>query len=751
MHAAQYMNASDHRTMLSTPPSAASAAPAAPPLPSELIELLLTCLLRKTKLDCLWEPEPILQVLNVVSRNEMPNLTKQLLWDFAWIDMDVASRIGDLSLLKFMLDWSKRPNGRLLQYTTDAITHASGSAHIHVLDWWFFESNVWICWTVQAVDKASAQGHVSVLDWWFKSGLKLKYSEQAMDSASGNGHVAVLAWWLKNSRHLKYSDAALCSAAKNGHLKALQWWADSGLPLKARGLVLGALQSRSNQVMERVLWMSRKDAKAMQGWDVVHEYSELYSCLEDGRMDALVWIDLLRLQLFPSFNDKRYTSLLHLVFKTGSISLLEWLRAKRWLRCGRYGISIACQYGHIHVLDYLESTMAIDDKVALEPIDAHVRHRHDMIQSCPYDSATISGHVDVLDWLLKHDYPVQATVNFITRACMSGNLAVVKWWFSCPRDTNIDIEQAINGASDRGHVHILDFLECKGWISSASRFSLHVQNWTVDVLEWWYRRFPQLLRETNLVIDSSMANGDSLEMLDWWVSHRLSYFTDFTDFTDFPVYAIDLCHDAAGNGQLEFLRWCRVHKLIETPINAGPGEDVTILDCRDGLRSLVLSWNWWLEQHGCQRSTKKIRLQEWDINVPVLLLASLERKKVFSRTKIEWEWVHYEIYYWTIQVSLESLVTQGDIADLDCTMETLDSLVAKPDMTFALLNRASKYDHLSLLHWWKETLPLCFFVPSTAASVRQATKWSDEVKKWWLKVLLDDASTRFPRINVDLS
>ncbi|ORZ38173.1 hypothetical protein BCR44DRAFT_307315 [Catenaria anguillulae PL171] len=87
----------------------------------------LTYSLRKTMLDCLWEPEPILQVLNVVPRNKMPKLTKQLLWDFAWIGMDLASRFGDLDLLKFMLNWSKLPNGGPAQCTAKAIAHASGA------------------------------------------------------------------------------------------------------------------------------------------------------------------------------------------------------------------------------------------------------------------------------------------------------------------------------------------------------------------------------------------------------------------------------------------------------------------------------------------------------------------------------------------------------------------------------------------------------------------------------------------------
>ncbi|ORZ38178.1 hypothetical protein BCR44DRAFT_47370 [Catenaria anguillulae PL171] len=132
----------------------------APALPSELIELLLTSLLRKPKLDCLREPEPIVRVLKVVSRHGMPALTKQLLWEFARIDMDLASRIGDL----------------------DAQVHAQ-----------LEQAAAWPPGAVyskghhddDAVDEASAQGHVDVFAWWLKSGVIFNYSESAMDGASG--------------------------------------------------------------------------------------------------------------------------------------------------------------------------------------------------------------------------------------------------------------------------------------------------------------------------------------------------------------------------------------------------------------------------------------------------------------------------------------------------------------------------------------------------------------------------------------
>ena len=91
-------------------------------------------------------------------------------------------------------------------YTSQSLESASLKAHIPVLS--FFTSHSWPLIPGRALDMASSAGHVHVLDWWaYESGLEIgkdvKYDKNAVHHASCAGKVEVLEWWKQQSERGK--------------------------------------------------------------------------------------------------------------------------------------------------------------------------------------------------------------------------------------------------------------------------------------------------------------------------------------------------------------------------------------------------------------------------------------------------------------------------------------------------------------------------------------------------------------------
>ena len=93
-----------------------------------------------------------------------------------------------------------------LPYTAQSLESASLKAHIAVLS--FFTAHSWPLIPGRSLDMASSAGHVHVLDWWaYESGLEIgkdvKYDKNAVHHASCAGKVEVLEWWKQQSERGK--------------------------------------------------------------------------------------------------------------------------------------------------------------------------------------------------------------------------------------------------------------------------------------------------------------------------------------------------------------------------------------------------------------------------------------------------------------------------------------------------------------------------------------------------------------------
>ncbi|ORZ33477.1 hypothetical protein BCR44DRAFT_1514657 [Catenaria anguillulae PL171] len=339
----------------------------------ELAELVLVHAAHLAHATSLEDPEPVARVLNVALRNDMPNVTKRVLWDFAWVTADTACEIGDVELLKLLIDWDRHNNNqsvgtaRPLEMTVKAVDLASANGHTHVLDFLFgtecrLDPSRKVEWSIDAMDGASANGHISSLDWWLHSGKELKYSPCAMDSASANADFVVLNWWRKNVQHKWYSSQAMGSAAQKNRIDVLEWWFQSGLHLIARM----CSQARQKAAM------------------------------------CMSWIGLT--SNLASHHAKEFE------YRSDDVSLT----------------TIAVEHGNFVALLWLDA----EERV-------HVRGEHVLLAcktvTCPSSSlssriATQHGRVAVLDWLLQNKCPIDESANYLEVASRIGSVELLEWW-----------------------------------------------------------------------------------------------------------------------------------------------------------------------------------------------------------------------------------------------------------------------------------------------------------------------------------
>ncbi|KLO11102.1 hypothetical protein SCHPADRAFT_877374 [Schizopora paradoxa] len=140
-----------------------------------------------------------------------------------------ACRIGEVASLEW---WKSAQSLFPLEYSENALEHASSRNHVNVLEWW---KNSGLPLKVgRVMDLASSAGHVEVLQWWQQSQIEFKYDRQAMHHASMHGRVKVLQWWFHSGLQMIFDQDALTLATKHNRPEVLEWWDKSGLPSQYR-------------------------------------------------------------------------------------------------------------------------------------------------------------------------------------------------------------------------------------------------------------------------------------------------------------------------------------------------------------------------------------------------------------------------------------------------------------------------------------------------------------------------------------
>ncbi|ORZ35757.1 hypothetical protein BCR44DRAFT_195485 [Catenaria anguillulae PL171] len=112
-----------------------------PILSTDVAEPILALAIRHAAILSMWNPASIAQPLNALPRSAAPLLTKVALMHLPHVDLDAATKLNDVDLLRFMLAWSKQPGGRPVNYKSP-MGCAFARGHTEALDWWLDESGL---------------------------------------------------------------------------------------------------------------------------------------------------------------------------------------------------------------------------------------------------------------------------------------------------------------------------------------------------------------------------------------------------------------------------------------------------------------------------------------------------------------------------------------------------------------------------------------------------------------------------------
>ncbi|ORZ35754.1 hypothetical protein BCR44DRAFT_35389 [Catenaria anguillulae PL171] len=426
-----------------------------PVLTLELADLALAMAVQHAAVTSLWNPIVISQPLNALSRSASPLPTKVALMHLPHVDLDTATKLNNVDLLKFMLAWSKKPGGRPANYSHPMLLGMRASA-LAALDWWLDQSGLCFQRDLRGVLEACTLGRLNVLEWWkgrsfvgYHSRLengKVPEVTVVISAATRAGRLDVLDWLWK---HLPDAQAAFKQAcqeesaimeavAQSRHDVAVtvaEWWLE-----KCRTESLGPMPSLAPVLLHALA----KRCVALLEWckshrQVVEHYQagrttqRVYSAGQSALAlavvgNALDWID--SLGIVPTKGE--YAIATETACAIGNTDALKWLQDKGWLVGSRFHLlcSVTQQSEHGFAIEsrMLQTLQWIHDHAALD-LDPEEEQYAVMMGDSVYRDLCTFGHVKVLDWLHSHGYQLDNGdwEHFFGEATNGQHLNVLEW------------------------------------------------------------------------------------------------------------------------------------------------------------------------------------------------------------------------------------------------------------------------------------------------------------------------------------
>ncbi|ORZ30116.1 hypothetical protein BCR44DRAFT_38636 [Catenaria anguillulae PL171] len=538
-----------------------------PTLPIYLADpiIILTIRLVATS-SSLWHPTAVVQPLNVLSRIHVPLATKVALLHMPHIDMNLATKCGDLYLLKLMHQWSKQPRGRPLKYDwSELLPFALKCDTTRVLEWWIDESKLFLYWDWGAhelmeafcdplehtwLEWWKARGYPNLkhtwLEWWNARGdpnLRWKVdSDRPLADisvhASGNGRVDILDWVLRNAGTTWMDSAgakAAVAAARNGHVHILEWWF---LQFQARIDWIHVFSPAFSGGQVTVLEWCGNHPLVMEAWSQPQKrWANVFLTLFDsGLVAVLEWcksqplvMEAWRQCLDECLREFHKSEILSMFYKVLGRGLgLDWLRAFDMLPFAdgnRDFTQEACVKGDLDLVQELHNRgflLGSRNQLAefalpsgnlellkwiqanIDPSIPNVEHWHFRYDS--YQVASSFGNIDVLDWLLRNGYPFPSLGHTGDRSRASVFSAATK------------------------HLPVLEWLFKHGLASG-----MQMEDWTIslerasnrghiDVLDWLAKHIPEetgtalpSTRPIPLALSRDVFSKGRVDVVEWWL------------------------------------------------------------------------------------------------------------------------------------------------------------------------------------------------------------------------------------------
>ncbi|ORZ35756.1 hypothetical protein BCR44DRAFT_35391 [Catenaria anguillulae PL171] len=667
-------------------------------MPIDLAELVLARTIHLAAVTSLWNPTSIAQPLNALPRSAAPLLTKVALMHLPHVDLDAATKLNDVDLLRFMLAWSKQPGGRPVNYKSP-MTVGMRSGSLAALNWWMDESELCFAWHVAAIKAACINGRIDVLEWWAERGFPhLSDMESVADIifvATEGGHVHVLDWlWSQfpnaqvrfeevvNGLSSDYNETPIMQlAAKSGCIAVLEWWMTMSKSKLSKAPSLAAIVAVAlNHGHVHVLeWCKSQpevlEQQRQQPWIAVGAGSPLTLAIKNG---LLVWID--ELDLCVSANE--YWGGSSTACAQGDIQALQWLQRKGYLvgtpvqlTCYAAASSLPAST----IIDTLEWILVHVDPSTSQSVLLHEEF------SDPVHRACSGGAVQVLDWLDSHGYkidPNRLAACFETATRFS-HVSVLDWLL---------IHSAIPA----------DELRAIASVKISLQYYHDVATWN-----WWLTHCGLSEKFAGCfnwcVFYSKMDGRDCIAILNLWLEHFESY-----------QFGYSCIKAAVSSGHVEALDWFLHHgqvseKSFQQAFHACSCEHYPHL----------LLW-WWANAHRLG-ALKRGRLQWEPLSKPI--------PGHLMRTMLK---MSFPI------CDLETLSISGRVPMLKYLHDNNRlQKVLHSGLPQSVLVAASRSKQVHVLDWWR-TQAGAHIVECPRAVREGKIRMTAPVKRWWLESGLCD-------------
>ncbi|ORZ35753.1 hypothetical protein BCR44DRAFT_35388 [Catenaria anguillulae PL171] len=704
-----------------------------PSMPIDLAELVLARTIHLAAVTSLWNPTLIAQPLNALPRSAAPLLTKVALMHLPHVDLDTATKLNDVHLLRFMLAWSKQPGGRPVNYKQPMY----GAGNLEALDWWFDESGLCVKWDVECIAGAFDDGNVHVLDWWEARefphvviGFEVDLG-MAIFAATVRGHLHVMDWiWARLAdsadkfwvacQHVLFVGAA----ARSGQLSVLEWWVQR-------------LPNNSQSHLAEVLAVTFKEKHAhvlewcLQHPDVVEQYSKQkeQSLCEDEMVlpfaiqgDLMNWIDTLKVVPFP----KEHWPASRAACDSSNVEALEWLQRKQYLAGSRKQLMLLAANAATQESKRLATMKWINEHVPASVPSVrdsdfdNVHESHDA-----FSRASEKGDVQVLDWLFS-EYGIDSTkIEQCFQSACNGH--VLDCLFAHTSHSSSLLKRIAFRCMSQSHKSALDVLDwwkqklAEGVFSLSEddpRVSLHQIQ--VDVVEWWLLRSGDIRSQLDLhSFPYAALLNPTLHSEDERTGSRNKGLRIVQLFWDAKV-PIDLAkciHAASIGGNLAALDWfLHVAKVpIAHFIDAftSPSHNKV---------NYVIGWD--MDNHAQS-------LLWWGANIPQVFQVAVNRGPYSNP-------IHVHILRLMLKQdclpwhSAAFMSCQGNVAMLkylkENDLEGRSMVLDNCDLNAALLS-ASSAAQPHVLDWWKSESGMEVSCPKKIEDGRASVDYS--ARQWW--------------------
>ncbi|KAI9916846.1 hypothetical protein PsorP6_018094 [Peronosclerospora sorghi] len=343
------------------------------------------------------------------------------------------------------------------------------------------------------------------------------------------------------------SQDAVAHAAANGRVDLVHWFCEMKGPYAFGWNVMDAAVAQNRmevvQYLDRVLG-NRCTRRGLE------------EAAFNGHLEVVKWLQdstYYEIRTFKTLENAIAGGHLHIVkyiMEHVVVAYTSWMHA---------ALIAAMAYGQRHILHWLH------DRASAKAARFHERFRVSMNTTKLYTVAR-RGHLNVLQWLHDHDYPVHCRrFHAVRGAVRGGHQRILEWMErTFPALVRQRHRIRVDGAASLGNLELIQWLHSRGY-----RLTTHVMDDAaarghLAVVSWLHENVANI-RCTVAAMDRAAANGH-LGVVQFLHAHRTEGCTSV---------AMD---EAARSGHLDVVQFLYTHRSEYCTALAGESHSVPVLE-----------------------------------------------------------------------------------------------------------------------------------------------------------------------------